>query len=490
MSLPTNSIAPPLQTQSPARLSSATYLAIAVIMGCMGLFFWAIRGTGGFGGSTGGIYAGMGWGVLWLVFSHLPGLRGKLSSPWMVAAITFGIGFGGMTGYGIYISWLRGQFYLNYPEQMRDVASWTGYAMLFICGLQWGGVTGALMAWCHPEAKIGAAQWLLRIISGVIGALLMLFIVRKYPQLFLPFYAEGIYDNPDNATCIRAIRTIDELAPHLGLFFGFLAYELLRQKWTAVKIMLTMSLGFAIPFCVGGYWQTFQGSELKLDWWKYWEMSIGLGGGLALGLAFYWFNTPGSHATTVFSNRDYLLGAAFPIWIGVVRTLINSFDGILRLHGFDQIVIDYRTSVLVACLIPITMLFAIWVVHHRHEPGRRFVPLVLWLAVLSVVAILIHNIPVMGGLSGQSFTWILILTPAIGLILGHVLLPLGPNYSSNPISSGLILGILALMCVLGILDSMPYPMRLGNYVLVGSYLICITVSGLLGWQIYRRQAIT
>lgn len=51
----------------------------------------------------------------------------------------------------------------------------------------------------------------------------------------------------------------------------------------------------AAPFTVGGYWHTFEGPALELPWWKNWEMSIGLGGGLAFGLAFYLFNRPEAH---------------------------------------------------------------------------------------------------------------------------------------------------------------------------------------------------
>ena len=65
--------------------------------------------------------AGLGWGTLWYLFSCLDGTSRQrpYGSARMIAAITFGIGIGGMTGYGVYIAWLQGKFYLNYPEGVR-----------------------------------------------------------------------------------------------------------------------------------------------------------------------------------------------------------------------------------------------------------------------------------------------------------------------------------------------------------------------------------
>lgn len=49
------------------------YRMVAGIFGLMGAFFWAIRGTSGFGGWNGGLFAGLGWGILWYFFSHFAG---------------------------------------------------------------------------------------------------------------------------------------------------------------------------------------------------------------------------------------------------------------------------------------------------------------------------------------------------------------------------------------------------------------------------------
>ena len=316
------------------RLRPADYLSITIIMGLMGAFFWAIRGTGGFGGEQGGILAGLGWAVLWYGFSRIDGTA--RTRPYghagAIVAITFGIAVGGFTGYGVYNSWVRGQFFLDHPNGLRDVGAWTGYAMLFVCGLHWGGIPGAFLAWCAPRKPVRWQGWAGRIGGGIAGAVAAGVIVRVFPQWFLPFYNEGIYQLPENATCIRAAGSIRNIAPHVGLFLGFLAFEIGRRDWRAVGIMLVMALGFAIPFSVGGYWHTMNDSALQISWWKNWEMSIGLGGGLAFGLAFYLFNRPEDVAPRPVTSTERIAGAGIPLAIGLAQILMGGYEGFRSLH--------------------------------------------------------------------------------------------------------------------------------------------------------------
>ncbi|HPO29965.1 MAG TPA: hypothetical protein PKX28_01900, partial [Candidatus Hydrogenedentes bacterium] len=63
-----------------------------VIMGTAGLFFWAIRGSAGYGGETGGMLAGSGWGLLWWMLSRSDGRGGQrpYGSPWALLALAAG----------------------------------------------------------------------------------------------------------------------------------------------------------------------------------------------------------------------------------------------------------------------------------------------------------------------------------------------------------------------------------------------------------------
>jgi hypothetical protein len=306
----------------------------------MGAFYWAIRGTGGFGGSEGGTFAGFGWALLWLAFSRHgapDGDRRPYSNPWMLWAITLGIAYGGMTGYGVYIAWLNGKFYLNYPESVRDVSAWTGYAMLFICGLHWGGNAGCFMAWCAPLRKVTWKGWLVRIACGITGAVAAGVFVRVFPQLFLPYHGEGLYDVKEYATCQRALGSIRNIAPHVGLAMGFLAYEVGRKDWRAVGMILTMALGFAIPFTVGGIWQTMHESGLRIDWWKNWEMTIGLGGGLAFGLAFYLFNRPGEGRPAGLGPKSRaFFRTGFPVWLPLALIVQSAYSGWTQMYDIER----------------------------------------------------------------------------------------------------------------------------------------------------------
>ena len=142
-----NSAAIPHRTNRALAYDVMDYVLIALIMSLMGAFFWAIRGTSGFGGSSGGALAGIGWALLWVGFSHFggDGAFRPYGSGCMLAAITLGIAVGGLTGYGVYISWLNGVYQMNGNEVTREIAPWTGYAMLFLCGIHWGGVAGSFI---------------------------------------------------------------------------------------------------------------------------------------------------------------------------------------------------------------------------------------------------------------------------------------------------------------------------------------------------------
>ena len=57
--------------------SNTDYALAAAVMCLMGGYYWAIRGTGGYGGETGGALAGLGWALLWYAFSRWGGEGGS-----------------------------------------------------------------------------------------------------------------------------------------------------------------------------------------------------------------------------------------------------------------------------------------------------------------------------------------------------------------------------------------------------------------------------
>ena len=335
-----------------------SYAAAAAAMALMGAFFWAIRGTTGFGGETGGTLAGFGWALLWCAFSQMLGHtdRRPYGGPWIIVAITAGIAFGGFTGYGVYTAWVRGAFYLDNPNGAREVSVWSGYAMLFVCGFHWGGNAGCLMAWCAPEKRLTGRDWAERIAWGIAGAAAAYAIVRIVPQAFLPFYAEGIYGVPANRTCTRALGSIRNIAPHVGLVLGFLGYELRRGDRRAVSLILTMALGFAVPFAVGGWWHTMQGSSLQLGWWKHWEMTIGLVGGLAFGVAFWRFNRPTAQGPAPPGRfARALTRSGLHLWLPSFILLGGAYDGWCQLRKEDATLTGYLWLFLLSVCLPLAL---------------------------------------------------------------------------------------------------------------------------------------
>ena len=427
-----NVATPPTRANGALAYNVTDYVLIALIMGLMGAFFWAIRGTTGFGGSSGGALAGLGWALLWLGFSHFggDGAYRPYGSGRMVAAIALGIAVGGMTGYGVYISWLNGVYQMNGNEVTREIAPWTGYAMLFFCGIHWGGVTGAFMSWCAPKVPVSWPMWGVRIAAGVSGAVLGTMLVKWFPGFFLPFYGEGYYQVEEYATSARAMRSIPNIAQHVGLFAGFLAFELARRDWRAVKVMLTMALGFALPFAIGGYWQTFHGSELRIDWWKNWEMTIGLGGGLAFGLTFYLFNPPEGIVPRMVTRLERIFGVGLILWLAVGIVVLGAYEGFIRVRGLEASLEGTRHTAFSLYEGVAAIVFLLWIYRtlnmaEQRRTDPKFPPLPLpFIAILLALIVLagyVTSIPSEIRLANQVLLTLYTIYIMISLVLFGVL---------------------------------------------------------------------
>lgn len=331
------------------------YLHFGIIMSLMGGFYWAIRGTGGYGGETGAMLAGSGWAMWWYLASRrgADAATRPYGSAWAVVAITFGIAIGGFTGYGVWMSWLGGKFYYTPNGEYREIARWIGFFMLFLCGLQWGGLAGCFLSWCAPERPVSPASWGIRIACGVAGGVAATWFLNTFPQLHLPFYGEGIYDNPDWGSVQRTRNQIMPVGMHLGVVLGFLAFEAARRDWRAVKMIVTMMLGFGIPFAVGALWHLGNETGLRLGWWKHWEMSIGLGGGAAFGLAFWLFNRPSVVSRpALHPNAALFFAFGGPLWLVLLNNFQGVYDGLAKKLGAEPNMIGMAVLA-VLCAVPV-----------------------------------------------------------------------------------------------------------------------------------------
>ena len=418
-----------LQTRS--EWKPLDYVLLTVVMTLMGGLYWGVRGAGGFGGETGGMLAGAGWGMWWYLASNA-GARADArpyGSPWALFAIILGVCVGGFTGYGVYISWLSGVFHYIPGDQGHPIAPAIGFFMLFLCGLHWGGIAGTFLAWCAPARPMTWWLWCIRIACGLGGAALALWWLRAYPQLHLPFYEEGIYNQPDFKDVQRTREQIEPIGQHLGAFAGFLLFEIARRDWRAVGLMLLFAIGFAVPFCAGAIWQTNYDSAWKVSWWKHWEITIGLGGGLTFGLAFWLFNRPGDTLRPVIVN----IGERFFNWGGilwlVLFTIIHgSVTGRLNMH---HVKLD-TTQIIGAFLagMGVCTLALFW----RYR-GER----------------------------------------VVDLVPGGNLLPLRPFAL-----------VQASILTATLLVSVPPQMELANIVVLSAYAVFVGISAACGWWLYQR----
>jgi hypothetical protein len=108
-----------------------------------------------------------------------------------------------------------------------------------------------------------------------------------------------------------------------------------------------------------------QGSSLQIDWWKNWEMTIGLVGGLAFGAAFWRFNRPARDraATSGRLERAWLrtgLHLSLPSFV----LLGGAYDGWCQLRNTEVSRSGFVGPFLASVCVPLT--FRLW----RGRTGR------------------------------------------------------------------------------------------------------------------------
>ena len=340
-----------------------------VLLACNGAFYWAIRGTGGYGGSAGGGFAGIGWAICWYFLSHEKNevKRRPYSSPWIVLAITFGMWYGGMHGWGQFNSWIKGIFGIGISNSVTvSVNPAWGFAAHFQCGMAWVGATGVFMAWCGTKRKTRGIDWIFRIIFGVSGAILSQVVFYVFPALVLPLYGEGYYTplptNPDS-DILRTISTAQSSILYFGIFLGLLAYEIIRKEWRGVLLILVMGVGGGLSQMLSAFWHF--GGALNLDlipgieytgWWKAWEMSTGFFHGITIAVCYFLFNRPIKGKKILKSRKqpyslhrtaEKELGMNFPFAFGISIAIRGGLQGLGELLTLDDALVDAASFLII-----------------------------------------------------------------------------------------------------------------------------------------------
>ena len=256
--------------------------------------YWAGVRPSGYGV---GPSLGLLWGFYWLLLVYYirPDSRFPPKSMFIMFAFIIGLSLGGTQGYGQFNLWMRGRFFFNYSEDPNTfiaISPVYGYIHLLVCGLTWGGFLALFLAW-FLTGKNNWKTWITRAILAGAGYWGMQLFIILVPRLFLPFYNAGYYaDLGTCPTCIcpdcqRTIDTARNTWGYFGIFIVLSLYTMLRNK-DSWRIILPISLGFALTFSNGGFLHMgLVGPFSLLPWWKFWEFTCGFGGGLTIFSTFW-----------------------------------------------------------------------------------------------------------------------------------------------------------------------------------------------------------
>lgn len=268
------------------------------LFAALGGMNWAVRGTRGFGGMAGCIFAGVLWGVAWWYIARDAAREQsrRYASGWVVVALTFGIAIAGARGWRQWSHFFTNQLFTNFKEQeFVPISKWYGFLWLFIAGVPWAGLGACFLAWCGSRREMRVCQWVLRIGCGLGASALARYLFDRYPQFFLPIYSsiEDKYKNLEaNPDLQRVVNDCGAAIVHLGYYLGFLLYEVVRRDWKNVVLISTVGIVNGVGWAAlqNWEWAPFVWKDADFAWWRCWESTGGISIGIAYGLAYFFVN--------------------------------------------------------------------------------------------------------------------------------------------------------------------------------------------------------
>ncbi len=268
-----------------------------VALACVATFGWAIRGQAGFGAIPGCVFAGTLIACTWYFWSTRAAGDGSArpySSGWTMFALILGIGIEGMHGWSQYGTWIQGKFWVG-QSVYYDMNPVIGYAWLFVAAVPWGATGAVFLAWTRRGDHLPGRLWAFRFAFGALGflgAILLFFALRS---VLLPFWGVAPYDDFETwEGCMDTYFQIMQAMLFMGIFLGFLAFEIWRKHWQNVKLVGIVALITGFGWLVAKTWmfadEAFPG--VAWNWWRCWEASGGLAIGLGYAVAFVVCNKP------------------------------------------------------------------------------------------------------------------------------------------------------------------------------------------------------
>ncbi|MHA1679664.1 MAG: hypothetical protein ACTSUE_01565, partial [Promethearchaeota archaeon] len=270
-----------LESSSRTRRFYQELVLPALFLGSLGAITYAIRGSSGWGGFDGAIIPGMTAGISWYYLMKRRGVNARALIFWLGLANAIG----GMWGYGQYASWIQGIYdpgYLNLP-----INPFQGYLWFFICGIGLGGPSGIVIGWIAAKKRVTLKKWLLRIFLPVGFVALGYMLVQAFPIIFFPHYE--VYTNPGCHGCERTIFTNTTNFMVSMWWVGALVVAIIQKDRRTLTCGLILGIGYGFAQAIGG--ALMNGYEFApgfIDWWKAWELTTGMIGGISYSIALYW----------------------------------------------------------------------------------------------------------------------------------------------------------------------------------------------------------
>lgn len=270
-----------------------------LLFGAIGGIAWAIRGTTGWGGIDGTIVPGLTWAILWYYCCQRKGIDARGIVLWL----GMGLALGGELGYGQYVSWIQGRFFVG--DEVIPVSPITGYLWFVICGIGWGAPGGIVLGWALGGPATPRC-WAVRVL---LMAVLLAFIfnlgglllgqgiiewlgdrfVRWWPGLLYPNADLGLYAGELDRHLGRTVYTnTQNFAVLLWWGVAMLVAAFQRDRATLIAGVV-IGGGFGPGFAISAAWcHGYTFAPDAIDWWKVWELHSGFNLGLLYAIALYW----------------------------------------------------------------------------------------------------------------------------------------------------------------------------------------------------------
>ena len=354
-----------------------------LLFAALGGMTWAVRGCSGYGSSMGCVFAGVTWGTAWWFIARDPtGAQSRrYVSGWIVLAMTLGFGYSGARGWMQWPSFFRGELMTNAGAgEFVPISRAYGFIWLFIAGMPWAGLGACALAWCGSKRPVRFWGWVLRFACGIGAAVVALILFNRFPQIFLPLYKtmKAQYQDLDTNPNLRRLIGDNRLAiMHLGLYLGFLLYEVGRRDWKNVTLISTVGVvnGLGWALCQNWQWAKTLWPDAHFNFWRCWESSGGISIGIAYGVAYFLANRriadeeSAARLAIVRPNLERF-GLYFGLLLGLGLSIRSGLKGWANIYIGNE---EHWSNVLWLVMGPLMILcliaFVIWIRRRPLPPG-------------------------------------------------------------------------------------------------------------------------